>query len=243
MNSENRKKYILGKINSNREVSVKEISEQLNISLPTIRKDFDKLSELGYFTRTHGGAILDALTSENKSKDQLSFYERNIKNSKKKETIAKLAASLVSDNDIIFLDAGTTVFQMVKHLADKKNIAIITNSLNVATQVMEMSNITHHLMGGTVKPISLATVGYETIKNIRQYQVNKLFMGADGVGNDYFTVQDINEAMTKQAMIEISDEKYLLVDSSKIGKPTLIEIAKLDILDGIITENGIEKIE
>ena len=152
---------------------------------------------------------------------------------------------MVSDCDIIFLDAGTTVFQILDGIVAKKTekLVVLTNSLNVCTYLMTVQNIVHNLMGGSVRPVSMATVGFRTIDEIKRCRVNKAFLGADGMNAEGFTVQDINEAMTKQAMMEIAAEKYLLADSSKISNPTFIEVAKFEALDAVITENGIFRID
>lgn len=228
MFAEERHNIIVEMINKLGTVMVTDLSRELGVSFPTIRRDLEELESAGVIKKIHGGAM--AVTKE------LSFGERNVKNIKEKIKIAEIASRLVLDNDIIFLDAGTTVFQMVNFIKDRRNLVVLTNSIETAIALLNCSNIVSYLIGGSIKPVSYATVGVEAIKNIKRYKVNKLFLGADGVGDDNFTIQDINEAYTKQAMMEISSDKYLLVDSSKLGKPTFVEVGKLNELTKIITE-------
>ena len=228
MFAEERHNIIVEMINKSGTVQVSDLSRELGVSLPTIRRDLEELESMGAIKKIHGGAM--AVTKE------LSFGERKVKNIKEKIKIAEKASKLVVDNDIIFLDAGTTVFQMVNFIKDRTNVVVLTNSIEVTIAFLDCTNMITCLIGGSVKPVSFATVGAEAIKSIKGYKVNKLFLGADGVGEDNFTVQDINEAYTKQAMMGIASEKYLLVDSSKLGKPTFVEVGKLGELTEIITE-------
>jgi len=231
MFAEERQYLIAERVKRNGKVLVSDLSSELGVSLPTIRRDLDELERKSIIKKIHGGAI--ATTEE------LPFSERNIKNHREKVKIAETASGLVCDNDIIFLDAGTTVFQMVSFIKDRSNTVVLTNSIKTAVALLNYPNIVTNLIGGAIKPVSYATVGAEAIANIKRYKVNKLFLGADGVGDDNFTVQDINEAYTKQAMLEIASERYLLVDSSKIGKPTFVEVGKLKGLTKVITENDV----
>jgi len=233
MLADERLQAILYKINKEGAVFVGALSTEFGVSMPTIRRDIDELEKRRSLKKIHGGATLFT--------EELPFGERNIRNHKEKAIIAETAARLIEENDTIFLDAGTTVYQMINYIKDIKNLVVLTNSLKTATSLMNYPNIVTILIGGSVKPSSYATVGIEAINNIKRYKVKKLFIGADGLDDVCFTVQDINEALTKKAMIEISAEKYLLVDSSKLGNPTFVEVTGLDQLDAVITEKGISK--
>jgi DeoR family transcriptional regulator, fructose operon transcriptional repressor len=228
MLAEERQEIIIDLVNKKGTVMVTDLGRELNVSLPTIRRDLEELAKKGQIKKIHGGAM--TLTKE------LSFGERKVQNIKEKIRIAEIASRFVNDSDVIFLDAGTTVFQMVNFLRKRNNLVILTNSIETSLSLIGLPNIVCNLIGGSIKPVSYATVGVEAIQNIKRYKVNKLFMGADGVADHTFTVQDINEALTKRAMMEIACERYLLIDSSKIGKPTFVEVGKLDELTKIITE-------
>lgn len=245
MDAATRRKHIVERLISQKTISVKDIRDEFSVSLPTVRNDLDFLEQSGVVIRTFGGAILNTQAEDEHKNghDALWYSARITRNRGSKEKIGKLAAELVSPLDVIFLDAGTTVYQMLKEIESVDNLAVLTNSIHVCTHLMDVSRITHYLMGGAVKPISFATIGLETVKNIKENKVNKVFLGADGLSNDYFTVQDVNEAITKQAMMDIATEKYLLVDTSKINKPTFVDVAKFTTLDAIITENGIYDIK
>ena len=252
MNAGDRRKFILEKLNIERSISVKDICGELSVSFPTIRNDLEVLEQSGHIIRTFGGAILNEQGNQGNKNDAhendsnvIPYGFRISRHHDNKVRIGHIAASLVSDCDIIFLDAGTTVFQILDGIVAKKTekLVVLTNSLNVCTYLMTMQNIVHNLMGGSVRPVSMATVGFRTIDEIKRCRVNKAFLGADGMNAEGFTVQDINEAMTKQAMMEIAAEKYLLADSSKINNPTFIEVAKFESLDAVITENGIFRID
>lgn len=243
MNSATRRKYILDKLNTERSISIKDICNELTVSLPTIRNDLDILERNGDIIRTFGGAILNEQKPRNDSPQSVSYSTRIAHNLESKIKIGKYAASLVNPFDSLFLDAGTTVYQILDDIKDIDHLVVLTNSINVCTYLMEIPRIVHYLMGGSVKPSSMATVGIKTIEDIRRNKVNKVFLGADGMSADAFTVQDVNEAMTKLAMMEIAAKKYLMVDSSKFNNATFVEVAKFDMLDAIITEKGIRYIK
>ena len=245
MNAENRRKHILDKLSLLGTVSAKDLCGELSVTLQTIHNDFDALEKSEKIIRTFGGAILN----EQGIKDAVqggiihngTYANRISRFLENKIKIGSFAASLITDFDTVFLDAGTTVFQVLDGIVSKKTerLVVLTNSIYVSTYLMNIPDVVHYLMGGTVKSSSMATVGFKTIEEIKRNRVNKVFLGADGMGNDGFTVQDINESMTKLAMIDIAAEKYLLVDTSKISSPTFVEVAKFGVLDAVITENGI----
>ena len=246
MNAGDRRKFIIDKLNIYKSISVKDICKELSVSLPTIRNDLDILEQSGQIIRTFGGAVLNEQNNTQTGVSNIIPYGiRTSQNHENKVKIGGFAASLIKDSDIIFLDAGTTVFQILDGIIAKKTekLVVLTNSLNVCTYLMNIPNIIHYLIGGSVKPASMATIGFRTIDEIRRNRVNKVFLGADGMSSDGFTVQDINEMKTKQAMMEIAAVKYLLADSSKINNPTFIEVAKFKTLDAVITENGIFNID
>jgi DeoR family glycerol-3-phosphate regulon repressor len=250
MNALDRRRFIIDKLNIYKNISIKDICNELSVSLPTIRNDFDILEQSGHIIRTFGGAILNEKNNKNNAQNNISDslipYEiRTSQNHEKKVRIGSIAAGLIKDSDIIFLDAGTTVFQILDGIAARKieKLVVLTNSLQVCTYLMNMPNIIHYLIGGSVHSTSMATIGFRTIDEIKRNRVNKVFLGADGMNSDGFTVQDINESKTKQAMMEIAAVKYLLADSSKINNPTFIEVAKFEELDAVITENGIFNID
>lgn len=229
MLAEERQSLILKKIKKDGIVLTSELSLEFDVTFPTIRRDLDELEKKGVIKKTHGGAVIV-------SGEELPFSERNVRNQKEKAIIAEKAAGYVTDNDIIFLDAGTTVFQMVDFIRERDNLVVLTNSLKIAVALSNSSNIICILTAGSVKAVSYATIGTEAVRNIKTYKVNKVFLGADGVGEYSFTVQDVIEAQTKRAMMDIASERYLLVDSSKLGKPTFVEVDELSKLTGVITE-------
>jgi len=244
MNALDRRSFIIDKLNIYKNISIKDICNELSVSLPTIRNDLDILEQSGHIIRTFGGAILNEQSNRNNEQNnslELPYGIRTSQNYENKVKIGGIAAELIKDSDIIFLDAGTTVFQILDGIIAKKikKLVVLTNSLHVCMYLMNIPDIIHYLVGGSIKSTSMATIGFRTIDEIKRNRVNKVFLGADGLNSDGFMVQDINEAKTKQAMMEIAAVKYLLADSSKINNPTFIEVAKFEELDAVVTENGI----
>ena len=233
---EERQREIIREIKSNRRVFITELSKKFSVSLPTVRRDLDELAGKNLVKRTHGGAILIDTTPE------IPFEEREAINIEEKKKIGEYAAGFVNDGDTIILDAGTTTYQMALALRDKEDIFVLTNSIKIGLELMNLPKVTHQLIGGNIKPVSLALIGPSAVENLSNYRVNKLFLGINGISLEKgFTVQDPAEAEVKKKMIEISDEVIVVADSSKIGKISLVQVAGIESAKYIITDSNVDQ--
>ena len=201
-------------------ISNKDLLKTLCISESTLRRDLDYLEEAGEITRVHGGAVLRKIEKETNFK----FNETS--NIELKKTIGKKAASLVKDGDFIFLDGGTTTHQVLDYIS-ASDVTIVTNGIMHLNKLNELGLKTI-LIGGEVKHTTLITYGELAIDQIANFSFDLAFIGANGIGDEYYSTADIHEAMIKKAAIKKSRDTYILADSSKFNKNYFVDFCKID---------------
>lgn len=233
MYSEERKQKILEMIQANRSMATSELAKIVGASSITLRRDLAILESMGLVKRTHGGAISKGL--ENRM--EISFFEKSRHNLEEKIRIAQKASEMIQVGDTIILDAGTTTFQIAKHIKEKMDIHVLTNSVYNLLELAESPGIEVSLTGGSLRRISRSLIGPLAINSLSSIRVGKLFLGATGVSLEKgLTSPNMVEAQTKSAMIRAADTVVLVVDHSKFGKTTLGKFAELDEVQVLITD-------
>ena len=188
--------------------------KQCHVSQITARRDLEELAQKGLIVRTHGGAM----KAESMS-NLFSFVRRMDSRLEKKTDISKYAAQYIKNNDTIFLDCGTTIFNMCQFINGKKNLKVITNSLSIASELSHFPDIKVVMIGGDILPERRAAYGPTACKQIQKYHADIAFIGTNGLSiKDGLSSYDDYEAQIVIAMAEASDIVYLLCDSSKIEK-------------------------
>ena len=215
------------KISQDNFVALDALVIALNTSESTVRRDLDELESEQKLRRVHGGAELPRSLQE-----ELTNQQKSIKNIQEKAQIAQKAASFISDNDVIFIDAGTTNELLLEQLT-QDNLTVVTNSIHHASKLVER-NIKTIIIGGLVKNSTDASIGNIAVEQIRQLNFDKAFLGINGVDSDFLTTPDIEEAVIKKTVIENAKTTYVLMDSSKIGQVSFAKFGKIDDVD-IIT--------
>ena len=197
----------------------------------TIRRDLDKLEKEGYATKTYGGAILG-----NSTKTDLSHAIRSKTNVEFKNQIADLVCQMVDDGDHLMIDDSSTGLFCAKKLRDKKNLTIITTSVELVVELANVETWTILLTGGRLKAESLALVGSQCEKYLSNYHVDKVFVSCKGLDRNA-GVTDSNEltALIKQAMLRAGRQKILVVDSSKFDKVSFVNITPVSGVEAIVT--------
>ncbi len=223
MLTENRYSIILEIVNSRGSIKLGELCEALDTSESTIRRDLNILSERGMLIKVHGGAIaLD---------DSFSRYEHDIEKKsglfiREKAVIAKYAASLIEDGDVVYIDAGTTTEKMIEHIPSK-NVTFVTNGF-INAKKLAQRGLRVFVPGGEIKPSTEAIIGAECVLSLQQYNFSKCFIGANGISlSAGITTPDKNEAVVKSTVISNSKEVYILADHSKFDQITSVKFAQL----------------
>ena len=230
-----RHKEILEILHIQGSVSVTDLSERLNVSEVTIRKDLTSLEAQNKLYRTHGRAI------------PISPYigDRHINEKEKqavmeKRSIGRQAASMLEETDSILMASGTTILYAAKEMVSARNLTVITASVSVSSILSQNKYIDVVQLGGMVRESSVSVVGSFAESMLSYFNCSKLFMGADGVDLEFgVTTTNMMEANLNRMMMDTAQKTVLLVDSSKFGKRGFSKICNVEKIDQIITDDKI----
>ena len=230
-----RKKSILDKLNVEGFVLVKEIAEGLGISETTVRRDLNELDAMGVLRQVYGGA---ARIEQEGPGIRFSLSNRSTSCVDEKRWIGRYGAQLVQDGDILYIDAGTTSWEMIPHLRDRRDLTIISNSVRLL-QCLDM--IGHHSiiqLGGTLRPQRLDTIGTLAQIGIEQLRGFKAFQGGDGMDIDFgLSAIDHESAQLARIILSNARETIVLADHSKFDNPSLLyKIIEIDRINHIVTD-------
>ena len=213
-------------------VSVRELSQKLYVSEPTIRRDFTELHQKGIITKVYGGAVLNA---ENAHRE-IPFLLRENEKSITKSEMGKRAAMLVHDGDVVMLDGSTSAYHMIPYLACLKDLTVITSGAKTAMAAAE-ANIRTFSTGGQMIIHSYSYVGKQAEDFVRSINADILFFSCHGLDlKGRMSDNAIEEANLRQVMFEHSRKKVLLCDSSKIGRTCFYNMGNISEIDAIISD-------
>lgn len=230
MNFQNRKRLILELVNARESVDVRDLAEQLRTSEMTVRRDLAQLAEGGLLFRTRGGAMRIDLANQ-----PFRFENKAASRSEQKKHIAQLAAQQIDEGDIVFLDCGSTVFQLCPFIRHKR-IQVITNSLPIVGELLD-SAVTVNLVGGEVDKERRAVHGLMAEQHLRQYRAKRAFIGVDGLSAQHgLSANSEKEASTARLMAAQAEQTYLLCDSSKFETVRYFQFAPLTLAQVLITD-------
>ena len=225
MLTEERYQLILQLLNERNAVTVSELSEYLKISESTIRRDLNSLAEMGKLNKVFGGAT--ALTQSS------GIFETGVANraqtmSEEKTSIARYAATLINDDDLVFIDAGTTTSRLIDFMSNNK-ATYVTNGI-IHGQKLIQKGLSTYMIGGKIKPLTEAVVGAVGIKSIEGFNFTKAFMGVNGIDlTAGFTTPDIDEARLKEVAVRNSYMTFVLADHTKFRKVCAVTFAPLSV--------------
>lgn len=216
-------------------VSMDTLCHVFRISKNTVRRDLEVLIERGTVEKVYGGVI----ASENAAviPELISFQERASQNSKSKQKIAALASTFIHDRDIIFIDSGTTTMYTVDHLSHLNSVTVITASIPVINKAMNYPNINLIVLPGTIKRNSASIVGSSCVEYLEDYNIVAAFMACTGLSADTGVCNSsTDEYSIKRAALKKSQKHYLLADSAKFGRTSLMTYGQISNFDYILTE-------
>ena len=215
-----RQKKILEILGAEGSVSVSSLSEVLDVTEETVRRDLEKLEKQECLRRTHGGAVpMEEGTYE------ISLEKRKLINVEAKQKMAREASKYVMPGDTIFLDSSTTTFFMANELKAMKNITVITNSLRVVAELAGVEHIKVISVGGVVSG-NQSFVGSLAENSIAEnYFASKMFFSSKGLTADAGILEsNEQECGIKQKMIQNSNTRYYLCDKSKMGSVGFVKL-------------------
>ncbi len=223
MTTYERRQSLLDLLRKQPGLRVPEIGRALNVSDGTVRNDLNALEVEGRLKRVHGGAVLN----EQDQFQNNSFMRRYHQNVAAKLAIAREAALLVEDGDLILLDASSTSYYLARALAGRNKLRVMTNGFEVARELAQNTSNTVILIGGVVNNDSSSVTGLLSEQIIADMHIEKAFFSCSGFSVERgMTEVHFEEAQLKRKAIESSKEVFALVDSSKFGKEDLTPFAR-----------------
>lgn len=222
MLSEERKQIILDLLDKNEIVKLSTLVKVMDTSESSVRRDLAHLEEEGLLERVHGGAR----KIRHKSEEQ-SYGEKTSQKMTEKDVIAKKAAELIEENDAIFIDAGTSTYEMIKYLKGK-NVFVVTNGLS-HIEALASENIECYIIGGKVKLKTKAVIGSDAIKCLNKFAFDKVFLGTNAIDLKFgFTTPDSEEAEFKRVVSNLGKSTYVLADHSKFYNVSNVRFLDID---------------
>lgn len=232
MLSEERQNKIMSRITQKGSTTVQELMEWLKASESTIRRDLSELDSKGLLVKVFGGAV--AKETAFNSKDDF-FNSRKEHNRTEKMVIAQYAASLIQNDDFVYLDAGTTTELMIEYITCKRAV-FVTNGFSHA-QKLAAAGFSTFVIGGEIKAATESIVGAEALESLKKYHFTKGFWGTNGVSvSGGFSTPDVKEALVKKESMRRTREKYVLCDASKFSKLSCVSFGDFTDATIITTE-------
>ncbi len=235
---EERQRLILESMQASGRATVYELSRRYNISEVTIRRDLSELAQNGKIRRTHRGALL----LEN-GPIEPPVIQRMVQEDTCKACIGKAASALVKDGESIFLGSGSTTIYVARHLGNCKNLTVVTNALNIASELATVDQITLVVTGGLLRPTELSLIGHIAELSLQEVRVDKVIMGIPaisleaGLTNDY-----LPEVMTDRGIIKMAPELIIVADHTKFGRIASAYLAPIERMTTLVTDQNTDPI-
>ena len=220
---------ILSRLASDGSVSVRELTEALDASPATVRRDLKLLEEQKLLSRSHGGAVRNGLLYE------LPVRYRGGRRAKEKGRIADAAAERIAEAQTVGLTGGTTTTEVARRLRGRR-LTVVTNAVNIASELVVSEAIRLVVTGGVARTQSYELIGPLAERTLDGLNVDLMFLGVDGVNASGATTHDEVEAQTNRKMVERAARVVVVCDSSKIGRSALSRICTLAEIDELITD-------
>ncbi len=223
MLAEQRTEVILSELAVRRAVSVSDLCRATGASEATIRRDLNTLAKRRRLHKVHGGAVL--IEEEFREAEPDMAVKRELFTDEK-DRIARYAAELVEDQDVVYLDAGTTVSRMAEYLKTSRAL-FVTNNIECACRLMDLGGRVY-VLGGAIVPGSMSVLGAETMDSLRRYNFTKAFVGVTGITiAQGYTTPNPESAAAKALASQRARNTWVLADSSKFGMVTAAFILPL----------------
>ena len=230
-----RRKKILEYISKNGKAETKELSELLDETEITIRRDLIELESTKQIIRVHGGAILN---EQKKSVWQTSsIFSRLERNRDKKERISRFTSTLIGNGESIFIDGGSTNQILAPMIKDFRNMLFVTNSPDIADILIENEENRIIQIGGELTRDTHLTIGPDAEENIRHYYVDKCITSVSGIDTETGCYAAIpSEASMKRTHVSHARETILMVDSSKFNRKAFCLAFEMNRATVVITD-------
>ncbi|QUH03068.1 DeoR/GlpR transcriptional regulator [Saccharopolyspora erythraea] len=215
------------------EGSIQQLADQFGVSSSTIRRDLSELAREGHVVRTYGGALDSAHSVER------TLREKDASNAAEKDAVARAAAELVADGEVVLLDAGTTTSRVARHLADRSGLTVVTNGLTVVLALAESPDIELVILGGRLRYPNEAILGRSAEQQLRHIAPDHVFLGADGLtAQRGICSPTLEQAQLKHQMLHAGRNSYVLMDNSKLDHAPFAYWTPLDRHHTLVVDDG-----
>lgn len=231
MTAEERRHRIEEYLQSVEFASLEELSQHVNASISTVRRDLTALEAAGSLRRTHGGARIVTPKS-----DEFAFTARDTHQLSEKEAIGKACAELIGANQSVILDAGTTVYHVARHLEEKAP-QIVTNSLPIANLFASAHKVEVILAGGVIYPRLGVLVGPMTVEAFSKMRADVAIMGAGGITPEGITNSHALMIDIQRAMLKAAQKIIFCLDHTKFGRQSVSPLCGLDMIDIVVSDS------
>lgn len=223
---------IIERLSNNGSLTVADLAGELDASTATIRRDLQLLESQRLLSRTHGGAVPRGVLYE------LPLRYKGARHHEEKLRIAQEAASRVADGWAIGLTGGTTTSEVARALVDRR-LTVVTNALNIASELAVRPNLKLVVTGGVARPESYELVGPIAEMSLSAMNLDVVFVGVDGIETRAgLTTHHEIEAHTNLALIDRAQHVTVVTDSSKIGRIAFARICEIGRINDLITDQG-----
>jgi len=230
MHKEERHRIILEGLKTLNRVRSIELSEKLNVSEDTIRRDLKELAQKGKLKKVHGGAMSSSFSGTHHSLNEIYAHNSKLK-------IIRKALGLIEDGQVIIIDGGTTNLELSKHLPLDLRATVFTNTLQVALTLCDHPEIEVCLLGGRLHKIAKVAIGLDVINYLSEIHADICFLGTSGIHKTIgITENDREEAITKRSIISRSNWVVSMAISEKLGKVCPFKVETIDKVNTLITE-------
>lgn len=230
-----RREQIVALVERQGSVTNEELVNRFGVSLMTIWRDLTGLEEAGRLRRMRGGAA----RLERRLETEPFYVSKQVINQDKKNCIARYAAEhFIADGDIVFMEAGTTVAAMARHLPAYKHLTVVGNGLGTMNELAkQLPGITVFCCGGMLREVGLTFVGPQAEAYFRQVNAHTCFLSATGITTtEGVTDPNLLEIQVKRAMAHSAGRVVLLMDSTKFGLRSLAKIFDLRDINVLVTD-------
>ena len=230
LTSKQRHDRILAEILEHGHVEVKQMAQRLSVSDATVRRDLRVLADQSQIELIYGGATLPRPLD-------FSFRSKAVRNVEAKRIVGNLAADMVGDNEQIYMDSGTTCFEMCRHLKRRHGLLSIVSSARLAFELGSFPELKVLLIGGHYRPDRMDAVGPLATATLEQLRGYLAFIGADGLSMDFgVSASDIESALLHRQVVRNAREAILLVDHTKFLTPSLFKICEFSDISRVVTD-------
>lgn len=231
-----RQRWIMECVVRDSSVRVVELAKELSVSGETVRRDLEYLESQGFVRRVYGGAVA-VLEARDIAR---AYQEREQYRKEEKEAIGKLAATLVEDGDILFVDVGTTALAFAGYLTGKQRLTVVTPSVHAANRIKQSTDARIILTGGELQSDEPYLSGYIAEETITRYHANRAFIAIGGLSFDRgLTDYNDHEVRVRQRMIACANQVIVIADASKIGVRAFSVIGEITKMDVLVTDASI----